>query len=548
MDKKRLHRAHGDFSFLGCTFDGFTVYWIDDTESIQQFMDNIKDAVWIGQNLKFDYTQLRKYAYLPQRKKLWDTMLIEQIRYSGYYTEFSLRDLARRYLDVYMEKEVRNEFADSDTLTQEMLEYAAVDVVATWQVYQKQRAEIDENDLNIWKDIELPFLWVLLGMGGIKLDTEKWLALAEKNGKIADEIQAEYGHMEIDSSGKKEKEVFVGINLNSPTQVKKHFAECGVKLKSTGVEELEKIAVKDDGHDSAVIFANHMLKYRTYAKRSSTYGKKFVEDYVEADGKIYGDIFQMGAQTGRTSSRSPNLQNQPNEFEYRDCFIAEEGNCIVVADWGSQEPRIAAYLSQDEKLIEALNSDEKLYVRIARDALGIKITKQSPEYSHIKSTILGLFYGMSAKGLSARIGVSEQEAQEMINSILETYPGVADYIERQKHAKEYVQSIYGRKIWLNHYSNGWLRDALNYPIQSSAADAMKIAAYKFVNGWGRNDGFTTPLRLLVHDELVLEVPKIWCDETKQYLSKIMIDTAEQMHDGIKGSVEVFDGISWSAKH
>lgn len=586
MDKKRLHRPdNGTFASLQITIDGKTVYMITDEADIQTTVDNISPAVHIFHNAKFDITHLRRWCDYPQRKRLWDTMLVEQIMFSGYYDSFSLADLARRRLDVYLEKEERESFSQVEptmplfdkkqgglgvledgfapldaqnvlglpggkllntrTMTKEQAEYAAMDVVATWLVYQDQRAEIGDDDLHIWKHIELPFLWVLLGMDGIKLDTESWIALAQRNEKIAKDIQAKYGHwntIEPNGKSKKAKEVFEGINLNSPAQVKAHLQSIGYKIKSTGVEILDEISDECE-------FAKDILVYRTYSKRSSTYGEKFVSDYVEADGKIYGDIFQMGAETGRTSCRHPNLQNQPHDVEYRQCFVAEKGNVLIVADYGAQEPRIAAWWSKDEGLIAALNSDEKLYVRIARDALNINITKESPEYKAIKSTILGIFYGMSAKGLAARIGVEEDEAAHMIETILNTYPGIQAYIEEQLKAKDYVTSIYGRKIWLNKYNNQWTRNVLNAPIQSSAADATKLAARRFLDLYCGEDFYQhTPLRLLVHDEIVIEVPISDKEDAIETLECAMIEVAEAMHDGISAAVDVFPGSNWGCKH
>lgn len=549
--KSRLHRPHGTMAYLGCSFDGETVYYITDDSQVQEFYNRIDAGVHIYVHAKYDITQLRRFAHLPQRKLLWDCMLIEQIMYSGYYTDFGLADLARRYLGIYMSKEIRKEFSESDTLSNEQIEYASVDVVATWRVYKAQREIIDENDLQIWKEIELPFLWTILSMGGVKLDTQRWTALAEKNGQKAKEIQSEYGQWKtIELKGmptrtkKTSKEVFEGVNLNSPKQVKEYLWGMGYKVTNTDEEALSKLA------DEHVQFATDVLAYRKYAKRASTYGKKFVEDYVEEDGKIYADIYQVGAETGRTSCRAPNLQNQPHEFEYRDCFIAEDGNVMIVADWGSQEPRIAAYLSQDEKLIAALNGTEKLYIAVARDVLGKTITKDSPEYTHIKSTVLGIFYGMSAKGLAARIGCSEEQAQEMIDAFLDAYPGVKEYMDRQKKAQDYVTSIYGRKIWLNKYSYQWERNALNAPIQASAADAMKIAAYRFVNKSGDIDNRSdlSPLKLLVHDEIVVSCEEDMKSVIKLSLEKVMVEVSEEMHEGIKGVAEVYEGRSWAAKH
>lgn len=530
QEKKKLHRPHGIFAWLGCTFDGLSVYYITEESEIQEFFDRLNLAVIIGHHLKYDVTQLRKFANISDRNLLWDTMLIEQIMWSGYYTDWGLNDLARRYLDVYMSKEVREEFSEVQEITREQIEYAAVDVVATWRVYQEQRKIIDETDLQIWKEIELPFLWTILSMGGVRLDQEKWMALADKNFKAAEEIKAKYPQ----------------LNLNSPKQVKEYFKTLGYKVESTDIEVLDSLSDECE-------FAKDMCVYRMVAKRSSTYGKKFIEDYVEDDGKIYADLYQIGAETARTSCRAPNLQNQPHEFEYRDCFMADDGNCMVVADWGSQEPRIAAYLSQDEGLIKALNGKEKLYIAIARDVLGREIKKDSPEYTHIKSTVLGIFYGMSAKGLAKRIGVDVEQAQEMINAFLEAYPGVKDYMDHQHQAGEYVQSIYGRKIWLNKYSYQWERNALNAPIQSSAADAMKLAAprfNKFIQTAYTVDGsiFDWKILLLVHDELVISVPESECDWAKSVLERCMVEVSEEMHEGIKGVAEVYSGKTWAAKH
>jgi len=540
MDKKRLHRPHGTFAYLGCSFDGNTVYYVDDELDIPAFLQRLELGVWIFANAKFDITQLRRYTDIQPRKNLWDVILIEQIQYSGYYTDFSLADLVRRYLDTYMPKEVRSEFADTVSLTREQIEYASGDVAYTWRVFSEQREKISDDDLRIWRTIELPFLWAILSMSGIRLDSERWIALARENERIANEIQDKYGHWEVEPATgrmKKDKDVFVGINLNSPSQVKKHLASLGYsKVTSTDAEALEKLSDECE-------FARDMLIYRTYAKRSSTYGEKFIEDYVESDGKIYSDLYQIGAETGRTSCRAPNLQNQPHESSYRECFIVDEGEVAVVADWGSQEPKFAAHFSQDEKLIEALNSGEKLYVRVAREALNINITKDSPEYKHMKSTILGLFYGMSAEGLSKRIGVDEGLAQEYIDNILDTYPGIAEYMRQQKRAGDYVTSVSGRKIWLNKYSFQWERNALNAPIQSSAAEAMKLAASRFIQT--RKPEWK--LLLLVHDEIVLSVPEKDCEEVEKFLTDCMIEVAESLHQGIKGSAEVFHGSSWGCK-
>lgn len=539
MEKKRLHRPHGQFAYLGCTFDGETVYYITDEADIPDFLKQIEDAVWILANAKFDIRQMRPYAEIPDRTKLWDVILIEQIMYSGLYDSFALDDLVRRYLDTYMPKEVRKEFTDASFLTPERIGYASGDVAYTWKVYKVQREKISDDDLLIWKEIELPFMWTILGMSGVRLDTVKWAALARRNYEEGQAVQSKYGKEEIvigPRGGK--KSVWTGINLNAPAQVKAHFAKIGWPVDDTDKDTL--VFLKDDCE-----FARDMLLYRMYSKRSSTYGENIIEDFVEEDGKIYADLFQIGAETGRTSCRQPNLQNQPHEHEYRECFIADDDEVMIVADWGSQEGKIAAYKSQDERLIAAVNSDEKLYIRIAREVLGREIQKDSPEYKHIKSTVLGIFYGMQAKGLAKRIGVSVVVAQSYIDAFLDTYPGVADYMKTQHQAKDYVETIYGRKIWLNKFNWQWKNNSLNAPIQGSAGDAMKLAANRFMQE--RKDK-TWKLLLLVHDEIVIAAPKDDEEDAKKFLEYCMVSVANEMHEGVRGTVDIFSGSNWGVKH
>jgi DNA polymerase-1 len=549
MDKNKLHRVTGEFACATFYFGTDDVYIVQNASELREAFANIEDAGWIFHNAKFDVFHLRRFVRIPPRVKLWDTMLVEQVRFSGLYDEFSLSALVRRYLDVLMEKAVREEFeGHSGEMTQSQVEYACIDAIATYEVFQVQREEIDEDDLAVWKNIELPFMWTLLSVGGIKLDVDKWISIAKENEQKANEVQERWGR-KVFNVGKKGQTLksftFEGVNLASPKQVKEKLIADGFRVESTDEEALSSLVDKSE-------FAKDVLEFRTLSKRSGTYGEEFVEKYVEADGTIHSDIFQIGAVTGRTSSRSPNLQNQPREGGYRDCYTAQDGNEVVIADWSAQEPKFAAYITGDEKLMEALNSKEKLYIRIARDAMGIEVQKGSPEYNAMKSTILGLFYGMSAKGLADRIGKSEEEAQGMIDAILTAYPMVGKWIEEsQSEFKEYVTSVNGRKIWLNEYNSGWRRAVLNYPIQSSAGDAMKVAANRLVREWDCDGEFlytNSVLRLLVHDELVCEVPENQVEEFVTFVTNVMVSTAESMHPGIKGGIESFSGKNWGAKN
>lgn len=544
MDKKKLHRPTGVFACATFYFGTNEVYIVENPQDIAQALDNIEQAGWIFHNAKFDIFHLRRLVRIPMRMKMWDTQLVEQVRFSGLYDEFNLAACARRNLDLFMDKEVREEFSiQVGELTRSQIEYACIDTIVTYELFKKQREEIDADDERVWKDIELPFLWTLLSIGGITLDKERWTQIAVENETKARDIQSKYGQEVPKISAKTGKPLksttFEGINLSSPKQVKEKFAELGYKLEGTGEEFVASLVDKCE-------FAKDLLEYREVSKKASTYGVDYFEKYLEDDGKIYTDYFQIGAVTGRMSSRSPNLQNQPRDGGYRECYVAGDGMEIVVADWASQEPKFAAYITGDENLIDALNSKEKLYIRIARDALGIEVKKGEPAYNNMKSTILGLFYGMSAKGLAERINVPVEEAQHMIDSILRAYPKLGMWIRNsQSEFQSYVTSVYGRKIWMNPYTNSWTRACLNYPIQSSASDAMKLAAFKLLD-WKTNDGHSV-IRLFVHDEVVCELPSSEVNQFIPFLESTMIDAAESLHRGVKGGVEVGHGHAWSCK-
>lgn len=547
MDKKKLHRPTGFFACATFYAGGKDVYIVEDVRDLAEAFQNIEQAGWIFHNAKFDIFHLRRFVAIPTRMKMWDTMLVEQVMYSGLYDEFNLAACVRRHLDILMEKEVREEFeTHSGEMTQSQVEYACKDTIATYQLFQHQRSIIDADDLKIWKEIELPFLWALLSIGGITLDQKKWLEIARDNEEKANAIQAKYGKEVPKISAKTglplKSMTFEGINLASPKQVKAEFLRLGIKLEGTGEEFVSELVYK-------VEFAKDLLEFRTLSKRSGTYGESYIADHVEADGKIYTDYFQIGAITGRMSSRSPNLQNQPREGGYRDCYIATEDSELVIADCVAQEPKFAAYLTQDEGLIDALNSKEKLYIRIARDALGIEVKKGEELYNHMKSTILGLFYGMSAKGLADRIGKTEEEAQEMINAIFVAYPKLGQWIkDSQSNYVEYCTTVTKRKVWLNPYTSAWRRLILNAPIQGSAAEAIKLSTINVIKNWhGTLNVSPSCLRLSVHDELVCEVSKDKVEEFSKVLTDAMISASESLHPGIHAGVELGHGSAWSAK-
>lgn len=532
MDITKMHRPHGTFASLACTMDGKTVYIITDPSDILAFFERVEKGVHIWHNAKFDITQMRRFAAYPDRDRIWDTMLIEQIMYSGYFNDFSLKDLARRHLDIYLEKDTRDEFEDADTMTPEMLMYAAIDVVVTWLVFQAQKRIISKEDLNIWRKIDRGALWAVMDMDGMVMDKDAWTALAGVELEQAKAIQERYP----------------SINLNSPKhQVLPHLRKQSKKYRnytSTGAEVLERI--KDECE-----FAADVLNFRKHAKAASTYGINFLND-VESNGRIYSDFKINGAATGRLSSSRPNLENIPKDPRYRACFVAALGHVLVDADWSSQEPRIAAYLSQDERLIDIFVQKKDIYIEAARMMFGWELTKKDPRRaSRMKPTVLGACYGLTEHGMEEQYGIPKDEGKELLAAFFSVFPQLKDWIDEQQSGHEYVTTIMGRKFWLNSYQDKSNRNAINSPVQGSAGDALKIAGYRLTRllqgEFNRMTDYVYVVNF-IHDETLVECDERLRSDVIDLVRQVKLDVAAEMHPGIPADVEVGWGHNWAEAH
>lgn len=531
MNKNRMHRPHGTFASIACTMDGETVYIITDEEAISEFLERLENGVHIFHNAKFDIGQIRMFTDYPERKGLWDTMLIEQEMFSGYYNDFSLKDLARRWLSLYMEKETREEFEEADKMTSEMIEYAAWDVVVTWNIYQGQRGAIDEDTLNIWKNVDRGALWAVLEMQGMMVDTEKWIALADEQTIWAKEIEDKY----------------LDINLRSPAQVLKTVQGLRKeykKIKSTGEKVLIKIAPECE-------FARDVLRHRKLSKAASTYGVKFLDD-LEEDGRLYSDFKINGASTGRLSSARPNLENIPKDVRYRECYVAAPGHVYVDGDWSSQEPRIAAHLSQDRNMIQIFQAHKDIYIEAARLMFGWKLTKKDPRRnSRMKPTVLGACYGLTEYGMEIQYNIPQDEGKELLDAFFDAFPDFAEWSKEQQSGKDFVTTPLGRRYWLNPYTDKSSRNALNSPIQGGAGDALKIAAYRITKRLQQeidSDKHYARIVNLVHDEILIECDEKIQEQVATIMRDVMLEVAEEIHPGIPADVEIGIGCSWAEAH
>ena len=524
QEKAKLHRPGGKFACMTVCFDSY-VYVTTDEKAIPQMLDKIKDGTWVMHNALYDIRQLRRYATIKPRF-IYDTMLVEQAMYGGYYQNFSLRDLVRRWLGERMEKEVRDEFSTNTTMTKKMLEYAAKDARDTLCVAEAQLKEFDGIS-RIYEEVDSTMIWPLLDMPGMMVDAEAWkvmVASFEEKGKAVEEK--------------------LGINVSSPRQVMKKAEDYKLFLTDTRAETLK--AYKDN------MFIAGVLEARMYKKASSTYGTKWLTNFVEADSRVYSSYHITGTETGRMSASSPNMQQIPARTlpEYRQRFIASPGNILLVADVVQQEPCILAYESQDRELIRAIKSGEDLHLAVARAIFNDpKMEKSDPRRGIGKTINLGTAYGLSEFGLAVRLGITEQEAARFLQQYFARFPDVFLWIStRRIRAVQdgYVSTTMGRKIYINPYSNQWRNNAINAPIQGGAADFTKMWIYKM---WRAFKKAKLPFYLvaIVHDEVVLDVPKTKVKQVKQIMEESFQDTAKKMFPSIPFKMEIEQGRSWACK-
>lgn len=534
MNSRQLHRPSGEFALLSIT-DGKNVWMIEDKNEVPAALKAIDACTWIFHNASFDVRQLRAFADIQPRPPdlFWDTLLMERILFGGWYDEFDLAALSRRWLERPLDKEVRKEFSKSTALTKEMKKYAASDVIATWQIYKAQRDYLKGDNvdrLRVWEEIDCPAFWAVLDFKGFMVDRKRWEALAEKNQATADRVASE-----------------LGFNPGSPLQVKKALAKAHINVADT--RELTLLEYKDRPVVSKI------LMYRDAAKRASTYGRQFVEDFVEADGRVYSEYQVVKAETGRMASGSPNMQNQPREVEYRSCFIAAPGHKLLIADYSQQEPRIAAALSGDVELLRAFQLGEDVHLTAARAIYhDPNMTKDDPRRKIAKSLNLGLIYGLTAGGLALRTGLDFKECERLVEAYFKRFAGLKRWIDGQRQialSNGYVQTVTGRRIYINPYSKQWGNNAINAPIQGSAADVTKLALAKLHQFRSHKSG-QYPLDVVgvVHDEIILEVQTKLVKSEMKLLQVAMEEAFAELVPQVsrKNLVDISIGNTWADKH
>lgn len=475
----------------------------------------------VGQNLKYDIQILRNYG-VEVKGELFDTMLAHFLLDSD--AANSLDMMADKYLGyttISFESVVGPKGRKQKTIDQIAVEkvkdYACEDADITLQLKDKLENWISKNKMEkLLHEVEEPLSYVLADMEyeGVKIDTT---ALAEMS-KDLDEAARNAQHEIFELAG-------VEFNIASPKQLgeilfeKMKIVEDPKKTKTgqyaTGEEILSKLASEHD-------IAAKILEFREYQKLKSTYVDALPKLISPVSGRVHTDFRQTVAATGRLSSNNPNLQNIPIRTakgrEIRKAFIPSSDEFkIMSADYSQIELRIMAAFSKDKSMMQAFKEGRDIHATTAARVFGVDLDAVEPNMRRkAKEVNFGIIYGISAFGLSQNLDISRSEANEIIESYFKEFPGVKTYMDHTiEQAKKdgYVETILGRRRYLRNINSRNFtmrgfdeRNAINAPIQGSAADIIKIAMIN-IHRWMKEAQVKSKMLIQVHDELVFELHK-----------------------------------------
>ncbi len=496
----------------------------EETQSILNEFKEIFEDVGIrkiGQNIKYDIQILRSYGIQVQGE-LFDTMLAHYILQPD--MRHNLNYLAEVYLDykpVSIEELIgekgKGQLSMRMVPNQKVADYAAEDADITWQIKKKLEEKVKESNLeNLSEKIEMPLVYVLADMerSGVRINVEN----LRKYGDVLREDILKLDQEIIRMAG-------VDFNIASPKQLghvlfeKMKIVETAKKTKtrqySTSEEVLMQLA---DKHE----IIPRILEYRSLKKLLTTYVDVLPRLISVRTGKIHTSFNQAITSTGRLSSNNPNLQNIPireeKGREIRKAFVPSDENYVLLsADYSQIELRLMAHMSEDPKMLGAFLANEDIHAATAAKINGIPVDKVTKEMRNkAKTANFGIIYGISAFGLSQRLYISRKEAKELIDGYFNTYPNVRAYMNKSiqfARDKGYAETIMGRRRYLRdiHSRNAIIRgmaerNAINAPIQGSAADIIKMAMI-CIHKAIKEKNYKSRMIIQVHDELVFDVYK-----------------------------------------
>ncbi len=537
---------------------------VEDTKRLLsnfQYLFDDETITWIGHNLKYDLLMLKWYG-VELKGKIFDTLLAHYlIEPDG---KRNMDWLSAKYLGyepIHIEELIGKKGKGQGTMRDVPLdkakEYAVEDADVTLQfrnvfVPMLKKYEVQ----NVFDEVENPLVRVLMNMEfeGIKIDVD----FLNQYSRVLDVEAKVHEEKVYETAG-------VRFNLSSPKQLGEVLFE---KLKldpkakktksgqyATGEDILAKLA-----HEYPI--ADDILAYREYTKLKSTYVDALPLLINPKTGRVHTTYGQAVAVTGRLASNCPNLQNIPIRTdrgrEIRKAFIPRDGNHILIsADYSQIELRIVAAISGDENMSEAFRQHKDIHNATASKVYGVDEEAVTKEMRYkAKSVNFGIVYGQGAFGLAVNLGISRTEAKTIIDNYKKEFWGITKYMDDMiNFAREngYVQTVMGRKRWLrdinsaNFTVRGFAeRNAINSPIQGTAADMIKLAMVKMHAAF-KMHGFKSKMILQVHDELVFDVIKEEAEAIKPVIIEAM-QSAMVLPNGIPVIAELGTGDNWLEAH
>jgi DNA polymerase-1 len=529
-------------------------------KKLQPLFDNV-NITWIGQNLKYDFLVLKWYS-VELKGKTFDTMLAHYV----------IEPEGRRGMDLLsaqflgyepvsitsiIGKKGKNQGSMRDAPLEQITQYAAEDADITLQLKNCFAPLILKRDVSkVFNEVENPLVRVLVDMEyeGVKVDTQflsDYSKVLEVDAKISEERVYE--------------QAGVRFNLASPKQLGEVLFEIlklDAKAKktktgqyATGEDVLQKMAAKHK-------IVDDILNFRELTKLKSTYVDSVPALINPKTGRIHTSYAQAVAVTGRLSSTNPNLQNIPIRTErgreIRKAFIPRDPSRVLIsADYSQIELRIVAAISGDPNMCDAFKQGKDIHTATAAKVYGIEESAVTKEMRYkAKSVNFGIIYGQGAFGLAENLGIPRAEAKEIIDNYKKEFPNIQLYMDQQiNHAKEvgYVETLMGRKRWLrdinssNFTVRGFAeRNAINSPIQGSAADMIKLAMIK-IHAEMKKSSWQSKMILQVHDELVFDATEKEVPALKELILDCM-KSAMVLPNGVPVEAEVGVGKNWLEAH
>ncbi len=510
-----------------------------------------------GHNLKYDFLVLDR-AGLTVSPLSFDTMIAEWLVNPG-SRNLGLKNLAWVRLGYEMThiEELIGKGRSQKTMDQVPIEkaatYAAADAVICLRLIPLLQEELQQHQADdLFKTMEMPLVNILANMEetGIKLDQaffkEFSKELQEKLNDIETNIHEAVGHaFNLNSTQQLSEALFDTLGLEPPDRARKtssgHYSTAAAVLEA--MENQHEVVAR-------------VLEYRELEKLRSTYVDSLPEQINPATGRVHTSLNQTGTVTGRIASSNPNLQNIPTRTDIgrrvRNGFIAKEDSLLLAVDYSQIELRIVAHMAQDKAMLAAFRAGQDIHATTAAAIHGVDLTEVTPNMRrHAKAINFGLIYGMSPYGLTRTTDLTLAEAENFVKAYFEKFPGVKAYLDgiRESAAeKGYVETLLGRRRYFPNLQKGAgynvrqreEREAINAPIQGTAADIIKIAMLQLPEKI-KAQGLGAKMLLQVHDELIFEVPKPELEKTCALVQEVM-EAAYKLDIPI--STEAKAGPSW----